>query len=337
MALVLRTVKGSPLTWAEGDQNLQYLYSGSLYTTGVIGVSGSIIPAVVNSSRTSSYSLGSATNAWKDLWISNGTINFINGAGVTQGTLSATADGLNVNALIVSGAMKVTGSIGVTGSIEIQQGTGVATITGADYVSANVLAPSRNYKGVYFQSTASIAPVISDTVWTTNYTYIQGGLGSYFVTTDFGIGYEYNPKTGGGRFAPAIKMFYNPNISQATGSFGQYYLAGYSTIISNNRNLDNNANMPNVAIDEWGNNNALTVTGSFYSRDNTTLGRNTNSSQYLVGTTYVTGSLEVTGRFNLDPQTRPNVGLEVPGQIYFSSQDSHFYGWNGSAWKQLDN
>jgi hypothetical protein len=25
------------------------------------------------------------------------------------------------------------------------------------------------------------------------------------------------------------------------------------------------------------------------------------------------------------------------GQIYFDSGDSHFYGWNGSAWKQLDN
>ena len=27
----------------------------------------------------------------------------------------------------------------------------------------------------------------------------------------------------------------------------------------------------------------------------------------------------------------------VAGTIYFSSADSHFYGWNGSAWKQLDN
>lgn len=24
------------------------------------------------------------------------------------------------------------------------------------------------------------------------------------------------------------------------------------------------------------------------------------------------------------------------GEIYFNSADSHFYGWNGSAWKQLD-
>jgi len=26
-----------------------------------------------------------------------------------------------------------------------------------------------------------------------------------------------------------------------------------------------------------------------------------------------------------------------PGQFYFNTTDGHFYGWNGSAWKQLDN
>jgi hypothetical protein len=27
----------------------------------------------------------------------------------------------------------------------------------------------------------------------------------------------------------------------------------------------------------------------------------------------------------------------VAGEIYFSSGDNHFYGYNGSEWKQLDN
>ena len=26
-----------------------------------------------------------------------------------------------------------------------------------------------------------------------------------------------------------------------------------------------------------------------------------------------------------------------PGQIYFNTTTNHFFGWNGSAWKQLDN
>jgi hypothetical protein len=66
---------------------------GALNITGSIGISGSIIPAI-GSSATSSFSLGSATNAWKDIWVSQGTIRFLNGAGVQQGALSTTADGI---------------------------------------------------------------------------------------------------------------------------------------------------------------------------------------------------------------------------------------------------
>jgi hypothetical protein len=40
-------------------------------------ISGSIIPNVADGDLTSSFSLGSSTNAWKDLWISKGTIYFI--------------------------------------------------------------------------------------------------------------------------------------------------------------------------------------------------------------------------------------------------------------------
>ena len=35
------------------------------------------------------------------------------------------------------------------------------------------------------------------------------------------------------------------------------------------------------------------------------------------------------------PQGAPT--SPTPGTMYFSNSDSHFYGWNGSAWKQLDN
>ena len=44
MALILRTTNGAPLTWEQGDQNLVYLYSGSLYNpySGSVTISGSI-------------------------------------------------------------------------------------------------------------------------------------------------------------------------------------------------------------------------------------------------------------------------------------------------------
>jgi trimeric autotransporter adhesin len=65
-----------------------------LTVTGNILLSGSIIPNTDGVSSTSSFSLGSPTSAWKDIYVSNGTINFLDGAGNVQGTLSATANGL---------------------------------------------------------------------------------------------------------------------------------------------------------------------------------------------------------------------------------------------------
>jgi hypothetical protein len=60
--------------------------SGDTVFSGSILVSGSIIPNVSGSS-TSSFSLGSPTNAWKDIYVSNGTINFLDGAGNVQSTI----------------------------------------------------------------------------------------------------------------------------------------------------------------------------------------------------------------------------------------------------------
>ena len=62
--------------------------SGSLDVYANMNVSGSIIPATANGTYTSSFSLGSATNAWKELYISQGSIVFVDA--VTQETSSFT-------------------------------------------------------------------------------------------------------------------------------------------------------------------------------------------------------------------------------------------------------
>lgn len=69
--------------------------------SGSILVSGSIIPNV-NGGTTSSFSLGSPTAAWKDIYVSNGTINFIDGNGNVQGTLGA-----GTNATVITGSLQV--------------------------------------------------------------------------------------------------------------------------------------------------------------------------------------------------------------------------------------
>jgi hypothetical protein len=78
---------------------------GTSGTSGTFGnvlssslkISGSIIPNVADGDLTSSFSLGSATNAWKDLWISKGTIYFI-GDNNESASISINAD----NQIVIS-------------------------------------------------------------------------------------------------------------------------------------------------------------------------------------------------------------------------------------------
>jgi len=50
---------------------------------------------------------------------------------------------------------------------------------------------------------------------------------------------------------------------------------------------------------------------------------------------YTDGTVTVLPPLALFPQGAPT--SPESGSLYFSSADSHFYGWNGIAWKQLDN
>ena len=75
-------------------------YTGNATFSGSILVSGSIVPNVPVGSATSSFSLGSPTAAWKDIYVSNGTINFLNSAGQVQGTIGA-----GTNATVITGSL----------------------------------------------------------------------------------------------------------------------------------------------------------------------------------------------------------------------------------------
>ena len=77
-------------------------FNGSQTISGSLLISGSIIPNVGSGSTTSSFSLGSPTNAWKDIYVSNGTINFLDGTGNVQGTI-----GTGTNATVITGSLKV--------------------------------------------------------------------------------------------------------------------------------------------------------------------------------------------------------------------------------------
>jgi hypothetical protein len=85
------------------------IFIGNQTLSGSILISGSIIPNVSSTSTTSSFSLGSLTNAWKDIFVSNGTINFLNGAGQVQASLGAGSSGTTL-----TGGTNISGQLIVT-------------------------------------------------------------------------------------------------------------------------------------------------------------------------------------------------------------------------------
>jgi hypothetical protein len=136
---------------------------GTSGTSGTFGnvlssslrISGSIIPNVADGDLTSSFSLGSATNAWKDLWISKGTIYFIGDNNQTA-SISINADNqiqisdINLTGsltaslkegyiwvggpgnvtILVATASLITGGSGTSG-VDGSSGTSGITITGS--------------------------------------------------------------------------------------------------------------------------------------------------------------------------------------------------------------
>ena len=83
-------------------KNILTVSTSSVVVSGSILISGSLIPNTNGVSVTSSFDLGSPTNAWKDIYVSNGTINFLDGAGNVQGTVGAGSAGT-----VITGSLNV--------------------------------------------------------------------------------------------------------------------------------------------------------------------------------------------------------------------------------------
>jgi hypothetical protein len=101
----------------------------------VASLSSSLIPQTANA-----FDLGSATNFWRDLYISTGSIKFVGAAGTVVGTLSNAANGMILDSGIVANGnssfgtssaaiTSVTGSLRVSGSVVV---TGSLIVSGSD-------------------------------------------------------------------------------------------------------------------------------------------------------------------------------------------------------------
>lgn len=84
--VALETYNGANILINTNDFGEIDITSPNIKLTGDVNISGSLIPTTADGTNTSSFSLGSATNAWKDLYISHGSIIFVDAQ--TQATTS---------------------------------------------------------------------------------------------------------------------------------------------------------------------------------------------------------------------------------------------------------
>ena len=94
-------------------------------------------------------------------------------------------------------------------------------------------------------------------------------------------------------------------------------------------------NLTNVTISSVG------VSGRNGTSGTSGLSINTGSfaitgSNTFVGNQTISGSLYVSSSFVLPNHTTAPASPSS-GSLYFNITDSHFYGWDGGQWKQLDN
>ena len=107
--------------------------TGNTTFSGSVLVSGSLIPATGEGTLTSSFSLGDSTHAWKDIWVSNGTIHFVGEEGAIRDTLSATADGLEMTNILVNGS--------ATSNLILNPQTLSTSITIPEYYNGLLMSP----------------------------------------------------------------------------------------------------------------------------------------------------------------------------------------------------
>jgi hypothetical protein len=160
--------------------------SSSMVITGSLTINGNIIPGGPYTANTSSYSLGSPTAAWKDLYVSNGSVIFLSGStsssislgpsgevsltGSLQGTASyaATASAApNYIAISTSGTSQtISGSLVINQNLTVLGTQSVQYITSSQLnISTNLITLNTNTPGVRFGGLAvadsGSSPIVS--------------------------------------------------------------------------------------------------------------------------------------------------------------------------------
>ena len=339
------TVTGSSTTTGSFTVTGSSILTGNLTLTGSILISGSIIPNVASGSATSSFSLGSPTNAWKDIYVSNGTINFLDGAGNTQGTLSSTANGI------------ATSGDAYFNTVRVGQGP----TTGSD----NVVVGKTS-----FSATSSLTRIGNTAIGSnTLNVYIGGASGTNNYNTALGAYSLENLVSGGLNTALGMSALRAATTGTGNTSVGYSSLVALTTGtnnvgVGNNSMYQNTSGYQNTSIGDsslnsltLGNNNtalgwfagryaASTSEGNVYLgpktgptsslTENNKLYINNDAGTPLIGGDFSTGVATINSILQLQRRTT-NPGSPIEGMIMASGSagSSKLYYYNGTAWIDL--
>ncbi len=176
------TTLSNNIVLADGEGNIKYRWDGTnnnLY--GNVNVTGSIIPGATNT-----FDLGSATNFWRDLYISTGSIKFVGAGGSVVGTLTNTGNGLNLDGGVITNGnssfgtasvsvTSVTGSLRVSGSLTTIGESTATSFNGTINANNGIVSGSSQ---VTLSSTTGYGTVINQNVLTTsNVQHASLGIG----------------------------------------------------------------------------------------------------------------------------------------------------------------
>jgi hypothetical protein len=181
--------------------------SSSLY------ISGSIIPNTAAGNLTSSFSLGSQTNAWKDLWISKGTIYFIGDNNETA-SISINAD----NQIQIQ-------DINLTGSLTASLKEGYVWVGGPENVS--IIIPTSSLgggtgAGFPYEGEAQITGslIVTGSIFLNGVNIAGGGVGTNGTSGTSGISMTGSAGTNGTSGTSGLTITGSAGTNGTSGTSG---------------------------------------------------------------------------------------------------------------------
>lgn len=293
--------------------------------TGSILISGSIVPNIPAGSTTSSFSLGSPTAAWKHIYVSNGTIYFTNGAGTTQGTLSATSTG-----------MLFDGDIKVDDVYNNQAGYGITLGRGAAGPFSTMVGSAAQRTGTGDYNTGLGHGVLELSTGNFN---TAVGMASLGATT---TGAE---NTAVGSTSLVSNTSGQQNVAIGRTTLGSNTVGSYNTAVGWGANRIMGSGVYNTCI---GFGSGLNLSGS--GMYNVTIGPEAGPASYTDGVSYklyinhaASNTPLIGGDFNtgvvtinkvMSMVTQSSAPTVVNGGLFVSSSGKLFFG-SASAWYQL--